>query len=693
MPSVISRLLIIFVVTFSCLAYAGTTAVTASITQLICIAVLTSWLLSTLFKQKVSFIKAGFLLFMASFLVLVAIQLVPLPLALLRIISYKTFVIYTEFLPSTIQQLFAPLTIYPYATIFEFLNVFILFGLFFFVLNSLNTRKDFSVIINAVIILGSFISIFCIFQKYTGAARIYWLDPAGSAPLASGPFANRNNFAGYINMIIPLSLGYLLVDTSLSRKIMYGFSAGVMSLALFMTTSRAGILVYFATLTFFLLAARLREDVRSKSKIVWLIILIFAGMFFLLVDFKTVGTRMLTLFNGKELAVLGHGYSWLDILRIFSDFPFFGTGLATFGAISSMYNSQPNLALFTFAHNDYLQLLSETGLFGFIVIFSMFVFFFKSFFSKWLNRHNEYAVYLSLGGATALFSMLAYSLLDFNLHIPATAVLFFVIMGFTYKLVSFSFNKHSMHNRAANSSGGGGYSLDLFNKGLTPLVSVVSAALVLMVAFTSIFLITKRLTSENNIILGRQYLDRARGASKEAIFDKATFYQSALKYTKQGFVDEPLNAQGYFQYAQISQEISDDSELRDLVAAGNSSEFADNRIDFKALAQKYYIDASLREPTNSYYHLKLGLLFASDSLSPLALKEMHKAEILNPNSIVIRIELCKFFLAMNNYDEYVHNLSRVVSLYKQAALKGGGGPSAEMVETFLKEVNQENLIN
>jgi O-antigen ligase len=117
----------------------------------------------------------------------------------------------------------------------------------------------------------------------------------------------------------------------------------------------------------------------------------------------------------------------LQYIRIWRDFPFFGTGLGTFGSISSMYKTTLDQVLYTHAHNDYLELLSNTGLVGFILVALFFGLYFKIIIKAWLKRNNDYVVCLGLGGICSILGMLVYSLLDFNLQIPANALLFFII--------------------------------------------------------------------------------------------------------------------------------------------------------------------------------------------------------------------------------------------------------------------------
>jgi O-antigen ligase len=333
------------------------------------------------------------------------------------------------------------LSIYPNITLSELFKLLSYIGIFFIIINKIETKRQFDYLVNTIIFFGCVISLFGIIQKYTYSGRVYWFDPPGSAGSAFGPFANRNNFSGYINMIIPLALGYFLTEMPLAKRLIYGFLIGIMSLALFLSLSRGGLLIYIATLAFILLFSTFKDSLKTKTKTLSLWAFILFSLLIFFIEAKVARERLATLFQKETFIIFGHGYSWLDTLKIGRDFPVFGTGLGTFGSISSMYKTSAIQNLFTYAHNDYLQLLSEVGLVGCIFVSLFFIFYFIVVFKMWFKRHDSYVVCLVLGGIASMFAILLYSILDFNLHIPANALLFFVIMGLVYRLVYSRFDK------------------------------------------------------------------------------------------------------------------------------------------------------------------------------------------------------------------------------------------------------------
>jgi O-antigen ligase len=399
-----------------------------------------SWLAEMAYKGQASFVKTAFLTPVALFLFFIVFQLIPLPASLIRIISYNTAHLYETFIPVGISRNFFPLSIYPDATSSELFKFLTYAGVFFIIVNKIETRRQFNTIVNTIIALGFIISFFGIIQKYTYSDRVYWFDTPGSASSPFGPFANRNNFSGYINMVIPLTLGYFLTEMPLAKRLIYGFCLVIMSLGLFLSLSRAGLLIYIVVLAFILLFSTFKDSLKTKTKTfsIWSFLLFSLFIFFM--EAKIAWARLLTLFQRETFVIFGHGYSWLDILRIWENFPVFGTGLGTFGSVSPMYKTSFAQSLYSYAHNDYLQLLSEVGLVGFILVALFFIFYFSSVLKMWFKRHDSYVVCLVLGGMGSVLSMLAYSFLDFNLQIPANGLLFFVIMGLVYRLVYMRFD-------------------------------------------------------------------------------------------------------------------------------------------------------------------------------------------------------------------------------------------------------------
>ena len=116
-----------------------------------------------------------------------------------------------------------------------------------------------------------------------------------------------------------------------------------------------------------------------------------------------------------------------DTWRIFLDHPFVGTGLGSLQLVYPPYESLYDGKIVNHTHNDYLEVLAETGLLGGICC----AWFLGVLLVQSLERlrpfNNSFSGVLQLSGLVACSGFLVHSFVDFNLHIPANALLFFLM--------------------------------------------------------------------------------------------------------------------------------------------------------------------------------------------------------------------------------------------------------------------------
>jgi len=107
--------------------------------------------------------------------------------------------------------------------------------------------------------------------------------------------------------------------------------------------------------------------------------------------------------------------------------PFRGHGLGTLQLVYPPYESLYDGKIVNHTHNDYLEVLAETGLLGGICC----AWFLGVLLVQSLERlrpfNNSFSEALQLSGFLACSGFLVHSLVDFNLHIPANALLFFLM--------------------------------------------------------------------------------------------------------------------------------------------------------------------------------------------------------------------------------------------------------------------------
>ena len=250
-----------------------------------------------------------------------------------------------------------------------------------------------------------------------------------------GTFVNRNHFAGYLLMVIPLTIGFLFSRGAQSfrksrhwlnqlsvldgKSLLIGFSVVVMALGLILSSSRMGILSLLFSFSLIILLVRNPQEGSRFSKrsalILGLAILWGASIgldavisrFFLISD--DLGTRQMI---------------WRDTQAIVRDFPLVGTGLGTFTQVFPMHRSFHIRGLVTHAENDFLQLVSEVGIIGFGLVFVLFLILIVRAVSNIRSLSlTEPQRYLGIGGLVGILALMCHSVVERNIQVPANAFL------------------------------------------------------------------------------------------------------------------------------------------------------------------------------------------------------------------------------------------------------------------------------
>jgi O-antigen ligase len=116
----------------------------------------------------------------------------------------------------------------------------------------------------------------------------------------------------------------------------------------------------------------------------------------------------------------------LDTWHIFLDHPVIGTGLGTLQMVFPLYDSIYDGRIVNHAHNDYLELLAETGILGGLCYAGFLGVLLLASLKGLENLQSSFNSALNLAGLIGCCGILVHSFVDFNLHIPANALLFFV---------------------------------------------------------------------------------------------------------------------------------------------------------------------------------------------------------------------------------------------------------------------------
>lgn len=301
-------------------------------------------------------------------------------------------------------------------------------SIFYATLSCIRTREDqreLVYIICGIGLLLSFIGILKIF----GITLPFWVYDELNYPawFMSGVYGNHNHLAGYLEMAIPLLLALFLMRTRGGLQWMAIFGTAVILISShILTMSRGGWLALGASLTF-LTAVLFFNKQYKKKKLLVLFISTLVIIAFCTLSGANLFERALSLADGETvLGLNGRMLIWKGVVELIKDSPFLGIGPGTFAIIFPQFQLPGSTVRFYQAHNDYLHFLAELGVLFVPLFFWLLIALFRTGREK-LNSSSRQTWSVTLGAMTGIVAILVHSLVDFNLHIPANALLFTVL--------------------------------------------------------------------------------------------------------------------------------------------------------------------------------------------------------------------------------------------------------------------------
>src|ERR1700686_1582355 len=298
--------------------------------------------------------------------------------------------------------------------------------LLFVAAQAFRTRDDWRFFVWFVMSFGFVVAILGILQHLTFNGKLYWFREMRYGGIPFGPYVNRNHFAGFAELVIPIALVPLVLGKVRRERL---FAVAILALlpivAIFLSASRGGILSFAGELGVLALLMILRRT-GGRHVLAGGVVLLLA---FLLVSW--LGVRQIlerfSAMQSLEITLGKRASMRQDTWHIFREHPWTGTGLGTLPLVFPAYETLYDGKIVNHAHNDYLEMLADTGLAGAACCaWFLGVLFFASL-KQLLTTDNSFAAALHLSGIVACCGFLVHSLVDFNLHIPGNALLFLLV--------------------------------------------------------------------------------------------------------------------------------------------------------------------------------------------------------------------------------------------------------------------------
>jgi O-antigen ligase len=495
----------------------------------------------------------------------------------------------------------------------EVIQVLLFAFVFFVVLNDLHGQKEAQVISFTLIMLATLISCYAVAQLVTHSDRV-WNLHSDNVGRAGGTYISANDFAGLLGMLLPLTLAYLLAGrVHIVTRILLIYAVAAMVAGLGVTFSRAGWVATGMGIFFVLAVLLCHRNHRLRALLCLLILLAGGGLFVSKYLSKTTGfTQRVVKQEAGGPGVLDFDTRfalWRAADQMWRDNFWGGVGPAHFDYRFPEYRPALIQLRPDRAHNDYLNLLADWGMIGGVIVLAGIGIFVLALAKTWPHvrraevdfghgQSNRFAFFL--GATGGLFALSVHSAMDFNLHIPANALVGVTLLALLSSNLRFATAQH------------------WFRAGAPMKLGLTGAILLVTMAFAA-----------DEWRRGGETLWRSRAERREA------FSPEKVALLEKAFAHEPENFQTAFNIGECFRR--------------QSFEGGD---DFATLAQQgidWYARAIRLNPHDGYSFLGTGMCMDWIGLHAASEPFYSNAEARDPNGYYMVANIGWHYIQINDY--------------------------------------------
>lgn len=313
----------------------------------------------------------------------------------------------------------------------ELLQIILCALLFLAVVNNLYSQESTRILSFGLVSLATILAMYGIYQWLRGSNNVWGFPrPMAYFGRASGSFICPNHFAGFLEMILPVAVA-LTVSGRLKPliRILLAYASLVLFVGIAASQSRAGWIstaLAMLVLFFFLI----RQPGKRWIALALLVVVTGAGKW---LYSRSLAPRM------AQTHVTGHERDirlrlWVSAWQMWKDHPWVGVGPDHFDYRFRQYRepTDKTQARPGRAHNDFLNTLTDYGAVGFLLVLLPIGIGVWSVVRCWpyvqrtsgeFSQKKSNRAAIVLGASAGLIALLAHSFFDFNMHIPANAIL------------------------------------------------------------------------------------------------------------------------------------------------------------------------------------------------------------------------------------------------------------------------------
>ncbi|MBI2987898.1 MAG: O-antigen ligase family protein [Deltaproteobacteria bacterium] len=321
--------------------------------------------------------------------------------------------------------------------------------LFWLVVNHVKTKERFEIVLLWAMGSAFVVSLIGIYQKFGG-------DIPGLVKLASpgSTFGNTSMAAQYILLISPFPYMFFLSSKERWKELLFAICAATMTTYLLYAGRRAawaGLIVAFLSIVIFsrLKRSSLGPQIANLKSQIWhrkiafgCIVLSVVAMNvippYVVPDWNIAGfpspvARFATVLElDQDRSFLDRFAMWVNTLEMIKDHPLLGVGKGNFKIVYPLY-AEKKVKDTAFgsevqpreAHNDYVELLGETGILGFLSFFWILVLIGLRVWNSIPTKESVLILTLSF----SLMALLVEAFFDFPFELPVSEAFFWLFVG------------------------------------------------------------------------------------------------------------------------------------------------------------------------------------------------------------------------------------------------------------------------
>jgi len=313
----------------------------------------------------------------------------------------------------------------PFLTRIELLRLAAYLIIFFLGQQAFRERADLVRLAWFLVFLGFSVGLLGIIQYFTSEGTIYWVRKLSQGGDVFGPYVNRNHFAGFVELVVPVGMALLLFRGL--RRDLFAL-AGLLTIlpigALILSGSRGGIICFVFEVGVLVLLARTQRKRPEAPAMIGIAFVALAAFAF--IAWLGAG-RAIERFSKTrigDLTLSRRASMFRGAEHIFFDHPIKGVGLGTIVSVFPRYDTGYDGFVVDHVHNDYMEALAETGILGGLCGLAFLWLLFRGARESFLVEQGHFSRAVHAGAIAAVCGILLHSFVDFNLHIPSNAIFF-----------------------------------------------------------------------------------------------------------------------------------------------------------------------------------------------------------------------------------------------------------------------------